>query len=450
MITRFQLIQLARKLKKFIRTKDEARITRLSSRIQPADMASIWHRFDSEQRILIFKLLLFENKVRVFENLPRDFQDEILKAGGEKVIASILNEMAPDNRADMFFELDRQRVDYLLSLMKREEAEDVKELLAYEEDTAGGRMTTEFVSVPPGISAKEALLVLQKEANRKSIRNIHSIYVSDDSGLLVSGISLQRLLAADPESKIEETAKPVDKIKVYVNDDQEHVAHLFAHYDLLSAPVVNREEKLEGIITIDDIIDVIEQENSEDMALHAGIEKMDYDTDSIIKATKARWLWLMTSFAGGIAAAVIIGFFEGALQEVAALAVFIPIIMDMGGNVGVQSSTVVVRRLALEKNGGSWLPMVLNELKAGLIIALGFGIMLWVYASWRFTSRIGQAGGLGIILAIALSACLGAVLPVIFHKKNIDPAVSTGPLITTAIDVLGLGVYFLLALWLVL
>ncbi len=418
--------------------------------VDPADIAALLQQLELRQQLQIFNALPFENRLDVFENLEVEFQAKLLENMPQSQAADILNEMAPDNRVDIFRYLTGDRTIQLLSIMKPEEASDVTRLLRYGENTAGGRMTTEFVSVKSGMTTRDALLNLQQEANNRDLSNIYALYATDSEGRLVSGLSLQSLIAANPSDKIEDISRPVDRIKVRVNDDQEQVAHIFSHYDLLSVPVVEEGDKLAGIITVDDIIDVINQETSEDMAFHAGIDEIDYETENVGGAVKTRAPWLMTSFAGGLAAAVLIGFFEGALARSAALAVFIPVIMDMGGNVGVQSSTVVVRRLALAKEGKNWRESVAGEIRAGLIMSAGFGILLWAFASWNYTPQIARASGLGIAAALAISTCLGAFLPVIFHRKNIDPAVSTGPLITTAIDVLGLGIYFLLALWLVL
>ncbi len=447
-IKKSSLKNLKKSLLSAVERKDAGKL----AGIDPADIADLLQQLEIKQQLQIFNALTFETSLDVFENLEVEFQARFLEAMPQAQAAEILNKMAPDNRVEIFRHLPGDRTIQLLSIMNPEEASDVTRLLRYGENTAGGRMTTEFISIRSGMTARQALVKVQNEANSRNLSNIYAVYAADSEGRLVSGLSLQSLIAADPSDKIEDIARPVDKIKVVLNEDQEQVAHLFSHYDLLSVPVVDGKDNLVGVITVDDVIDVINQETSEDMAFHAGIDEIDYDTENIAGAVKTRAPWLMTSFAGGLAAAVLIGFFEGALAKVAALAVFIPVIMDMGGNVGVQSSTVVVRRLALAKGETNWRESIAGEIRAGLIMSVGFGALLWGFTSMRYSQvpRIAWASGLGISAALAISTCLGAFLPVIFHKKNIDPAVSTGPLITTAIDVLGLGIYFLLALWLVL
>ncbi len=441
-----------KKFKKALRSKNKDRVKNILTRIKHADIARLFRHLEVEQRIHTFKLLSIKNRIKVFEDLDPDIQKEIFERLEDKKIANILNAMEPDNRADMFAGISNETAREIMKVMDRKEAENLKELLEYPEDSAGGRMTTEFIALNGNITAREALITLQEQSKTKKERtsNIYAVYTTDDDGRLKAGISLQRLIASRPDKKLKNLVRPVDRIKVNLNDDQEKVAHLFSHYDLLAVPVTDANNKLAGIITIDDIIDVIHQEASEDMARHAGLEKIYYTKANMVREVKTRGPWLMTSFTGGLAAAVIIGLFEGALEKVAALAVFIPVIMDMGGNVGVQSSTVVVRRLAMEKNKENWRNSIAGEIRSGLIFSAGFGILLWGYAYWQYSTAIAWASGLGIASALAISTCMGAFLPVMFYKKDRDPAVATGPLITTAIDVLGLGIYFLLAWWLVL
>ncbi len=419
-------------------------------RLQAVDLAEIWHHFNTEERVGLFESISRDFQSEVFEKLDLEYQKELLDNLNTSQISQTLNSMAPDDRADLFAKLPEYKAESLLSVMKRTEARDVRDLLEYEEHTAGGKMTTDFVTLSPEMTAREALAKIQDSVDKEHQRNIYAVYSVDSSGHLLAGILLQKLIASDPDVKIKDITRTVDRIKINEKEDQERVANIFAHYDLLSAPVVDDDDKLVGVITIDDIVDVIHEELNEDIAIKAGTEVLDFEPKSILKSVKTRWLWLMTSFAGGLAAAVIIGIFEGTLAEVAALAVFIPIIMDMGGNVGVQSSTVVVRRLALNRAEHNWHEIASGELLSGLLMSAGFGILLWIAANYRYTSSIAWASGLGIALALAISTVLGVFLPIFFHKHNIDPAISTGPLITTAIDVIGLGVYFLLAIWIVL
>lgn len=438
-----------RAIKRALKTDDRI-LPESLKRVQDVDLANIWERFSAEHKQKIFETLPPVRRTGVFENLNLEEQKALLETLNTTAISDLLNRMAPDDRADMFSELSSDYSERLFTLMKADEARDVRGLLEHDENTAGGIMTTEFVSLTPEMTARRALEKIQMTVKGEHVRKIYAVYVTDDKGRLMTGISLQRLIATAPEAVIKDITRPVDRIKVNLKQDQEAVAGLFAHYDLLSVPVVDDDDILVGVITIDDIIDVMHEEVGEDIALRAGTEIVDFENATVFNSVKKRAPWLMTSFLGGLAAAVIIGFFEGALAQVAALAVFIPIIMDMGGNVGIQASTVVVRRLAVNRGGMEPREAASGEILAGLLMSAGFGLLLWAVASIMYGPQIGQASGLGIAVALAISTFLGAFLPLLFHKYNIDPAVATGPLITTAIDVVGLGVYFLLAVVIVL
>ncbi|MFC2061135.1 magnesium transporter [Elusimicrobiota bacterium] len=419
--------------------------------IYPVDLADEWHEFEETERIVLFNTLIFDKKVEVFERLTLEEQKEIIDSITTNRLAEILNEMASDERVDLFEQLPEEEVSKLFSLMKEEEVEDVKDLLEYGEQTAGGKMTTEFISLKPDMSAREALLMLQESVNTKEVKNIYALYEVDSSGRVTSGITLQRLIASNPEDKIRNITKSVDNIIVHYNQDQEEVARLFTHYDLLSAPVVDDSGKLLGIITVDDIVDVIHQEATEDIAKMAGTGREELLSESVFKIFKIRWPWLFASWIGGLIALSVIGIFETTLMEAVAVAAFIPVIMGMGGNIGVQSSTIIVRGLALGKIDLEEVgKTVLKEIKVGLILGISYGLLLGLVAHLKYSSGtnlglIGVVAGVGICLSMTIAATLGAFLPIIFKKINIDPAVATGPIVTTIIDIVGLSVYFILA-----
>lgn len=418
----------------------------------PLDMADVWDDFSSDERLILFNLLDFDNKLEIFENLPFEQQKEIIDEINSNRLAKLLNEMASDERADLFEHLPESDVQKLFLLMKEKEVEDVKDLMEYEEHTAGGVMTTEFVALKPGMTARESLIKLQESVNSKEVRNIYALYQVDEEDVVTGGISLQRLIASRPEDKIEDLARPVENFMVNVDMDQEDVAQIFKHYDLLAAPVIDHNGRLLGIITVDDILDVVYQEATEDIAKMAGTESEELLSKSVFKIFKIRWPWLFASWLGGLVALAVIGAFEETLMRAVAVASFIPVIMGMGGNIGVQSSIIVVRGLALghvdlDEVWGT----VLKEIKVGLALGLSYGALLGIVAHMKYSSTAGELGligvvaGGGICLSMTIAATLGAILPVIFKKMNIDPAVATGPMVTTAVDVIGLSVYFVLA-----
>jgi magnesium transporter len=417
------------------------------------DLVAGWEEFSADERLILFKILDFDKRLEVFERLPIEQQKEIIEGLTSNRLAELLNEMASDERADLFEQLSADEINKLFSLMKEKEVEDVKDLMEYEDQTAGGKMTTEFVAMKPEMTAREALIKLQESVTIKEVRNIYALYQVDDNGVVIGGISLQRLIASKPTDKIKDIARPVDNIMVNVNQDQEEVARLFTHYDLLSAPVVDQDKRLLGIITVDDIVDVIHQEATEDIAKMAGTESEELLSKSIFRIFQIRWPWLFASWLGGLVALTIIGVFEETLMRAVAVASFIPVIMGMGGNIGVQSSIIVVRGLALGKiNLAKVRDTVFKEIKIGLLLGLSYGLLLGLVAHFKYANNsgvnlglIGLVAGGGICLSMTIAATLGALLPLIFKKINIDPAVATGPIVTTSIDIIGLSVYFFLA-----
>ncbi|MFH1416613.1 MAG: magnesium transporter [Elusimicrobiota bacterium] len=415
------------------------------------DIVDLWKEFSSDERLILFKILDFEKKLEVFERLPFKQQKEVIDYVTSKRLAPILNEMASDERADLFEHLPEEEVEKLFSLMKEKEVEDVKDLMEYGKTTAGGVMATEFVALKPEMTAKEALIKLQESVKSKEVRNIYALYHVDEEGRVIGGLSLQRLISARPDDRIADIAGDVEKYMVNANMDQEEVARIFTHYDLLSAPVIDDGNHLLGIITIDDIVDVIHQEATEDMAKMAGTESEELLSKSVFKIFRIRWPWLFASWLGGLVTMTIIGAFESTLMSAVAIASFMPVIMGMGGNVGVQSSTIVVRGLALGKVDYKKIGYtVFKQMQVGLILGLSYGILLGIVARFKYASEanmgmIGFVAGAGICLSMTIAATLGAFLPILFKKLNIDPAVATGPMVTTATDVISLSVYFLLA-----
>jgi len=430
-------------------------ISAILSHIPAVDLVEVWEEYKEDDRLILFKVLDFDKKIEVFERLQFEQQTEIMDGITSNRLADILNEMASDERADLFEHLPAEEVEKLFSMMKEKEVEDVKDLMEYDESTAGGVMTTEFLALDPEMTSREALIKLQESVNSKEVRNIYALYVVNIEGLVTGGLSLQRLISARPDQKISEIAKDVSRYLVNVNIDQEEVARVFTHYDLLQAPVVDDSGRLLGVITIDDIVDVIHEEATEDIAKMAGTESEELLSKSVFKIFRIRWPWLFASWLGGLVALAVIGAYEDTLMKAVAVASFIPVIMGMGGNIGVQSSIIVVRGLALGsidlKNVGK---TILKEIKVGLALGLSYGLLLGVVAHIRYGAEnspganfglIGIVAGGGICLSMTLAATLGALLPVLFKKINIDPAVATGPIVTTSIDVIGLSAYFLLA-----
>ncbi len=278
---------------------DKESLAAVVNYLPAVDLAGGWQKLSPAERMESFSAMEFDRKVELFERIELAYQKEIIENIRAGSLGPILDEMASDERVDLFEKLSKEKLDKLFSLMKEKEVEDVNELISYGDETAGGKMTTEYVALKPGMTAREALITLQKSLNTKEVKNVYALYSTDSSGKIMGGISLQRLIASFPNEYISDVARPVDNIKVEASVDQEEVARLFTHYDLLSVPVVDEADKLLGVITIDDIVDVIHQEATEDIVRMAGTESEELLSKSAFKIAKIRWPWLFVSWLGG-------------------------------------------------------------------------------------------------------------------------------------------------------
>ena len=328
----------------------------------------------------------------------------------------------------------------MLRRISREDYEDVSELLKFDEESAGGLMARELVTVLAGKSISDVISTIRSEHD--SIEHIQYIYVVDSEGVLLGTIPVINLLVTDPSKKVEEVMER-DVLTVTADTDQEEVAAMFSKYDLYSMPVVDENGRLAGRITVDDIIDVIEEEATEDITMMAGTGDEEFYERSPIKLSRARLPWLLTGLFGGIASAVIMNNFKESLESVLTLVFFVPVIMAMGGNVGIQSSAIVVRELALgglsvSQTGGK----LLRELKVSLINGFVIGTVLLITVTiWQHDYRLGLLLGICMFIIICWATIMGAFIPLMLKKAKIDPALATGPFITTFNDILGIAIY---------
>jgi magnesium transporter len=328
--------------------------------------------------------------------------------------------------------------------MKAEGSEEVEDLLRYDDDTAGGIMVPDFFALKENTTAKEAIESLQKE--HQDVEMPFYLYVVDEYDNLVGVSSLRQLVLVPPETPLK-TFMTTDVFSVKTDVDQEEVAKIVARYDILAVPVVDENNRLVGIVTVDDVIDIFRREATEDMLKMAGAGGEFIETQSVFRSTRIRLPWLFASCIGGIIAFLIIVRFEASLVKFTYLAAFIPVIMGMGGNIGTQSSTIVVRGLATGRLHirDIW-SVVLKELSIGLILGVIYGVLIGTVAQVRYNMAfLALAVGLALISSMAIAALIGSLVPMAFARINIDPAVATGPFVTTAIDILSVYFYFKIA-----
>ena len=358
----------------------------------------------------------------------------------ESEIVALIDLMASDDAADIINLLPAEQIQRILGQISREEYEDIRELLKFHEETAGGLMAREVMTVRGDTSVADIVTRLRSEA--ETIEQLQNIYVIDRQHVLLGFIPIIKLIIADPASRAEEIMIK-DVLSVTTGTDQEEVAALFAKYDLYSLPVVDARGRLAGRITVDDIIDVIEEEATEDITMMAGTGEKEFWERSPLRVSRARLPWLLTGLFGGIASAVVMNQFKSSLESILTLAFFVPVITAMGGNVGIQSSAIVVRELAvggmsLVRTGGK----LLRELKVSLINGVVLGtVLLLVVSLWQGDYRLGVLLGVCMMTIILWATLMGAIVPLLLRRMDIDPALATGPFITTSNDILGILIY---------
>ncbi|MBU5271422.1 magnesium transporter [Staphylococcus caprae] len=401
---------------------------------------------DDDKRQKIFEFLSPKEVANFFDQL--DIDDEDYEDLFDKINATyashVLEEMSYDNSVDILNELSKSKVASLLTLMDKDEANEIKALLHYEEDTAGGIMTTEYISLKTTTPVKEALMHVKEQA--PDAETIYVIFAVNEAGQLVGVLSLRDLIVAENDSYIEDVMSE-RVISVNVADDQENVAQVMRDYDFIAVPVVDYQNHLLGIITIDDILDVMDEEASEDYSRLAGVSDIDSTSDSVVKTATKRLPWLIVLTFLGMITATILGSFEDTLSKVALLAAFIPIISGMSGNSGTQSLAVSVRNISTgEINEQSKFRIALREAGSGFLSGLICAIVLFliIVVIYRQPLLALIVGG-SLTCAMTVGTLVGSMIPLLMNKFKIDPAVASGPFITTINDIVSMLIYFGLA-----
>ena len=436
--------RLVSELKDVLATGDERALERVLYRYSPVDVAIAMRQLADDEREAVFGVLEVEDAATVLQQVDDETQAELQQTVDEKALSEIIDAMPPDEGADALALLDEQQADRVLEFMPDEESEELEKLLEYPEDTAGGIMTPEFAAVREGVTAREALEVLQ--AGVVNPDTLFYVYAVDDQDRLVGVVDLRELVTAEPDAPLSSSyVRPVPRVTPEV--DQEHVAQLCRTYDLLALPVVDQEGRLLGTVTVDDAMEIMHEEATEDISIMAGTDARELMRKSSLRVAQLRLPWLTICMAGSLFSAFIIRTFEVTLKEAIALVAFIPIITATGGNSGLQSATITVRGLALGIVQ-SWgvRRLLLREVLTGLLIGVVCGAGLGAIAGiWTHQIIIGWIVGLALCCAIMVATLAGALMPVVLQRLGVDPAVASGPFVTTANDALGLVIYFTIA-----
>jgi magnesium transporter len=423
--------------------KDDARISLMNilADLHAADIAELIEHLDEQGRRYVFGLLAPPVASEVLTELRESAREELLTTITTEELTHIIGELESDDAADLLATLPGDVATKILGTIEAEEAEKVQNLMQYPEDSAGGIMTTEVLTVSTRDTVKSAIRKVRAFA-RQGLQ-LDTMYVVDENGVLAGYLPVSELILQGPGRRMGNVMKtPVMSVKADL--DQEEVANIIQKYDLVSVPVTDEEHHVIGRITVDDIVDVIKEEATEDIERMAGLAGSEEASTTVWQTSRIRLPWLLVGFTGELLSAVVLKNFAATLEQIIAAAFFIPIIMAMGGNAGIQSSAIVVRGLATgeARLSQTW-RRVVKEFGVGITNGIILAILIFlVSVFWFADSLFGLTLGLALLVVVLNATVVGATIPLALHKFKIDPAIATGPFITTSNDALGLLIYF--------
>ncbi len=433
-------------VKDLLEAQQWQRLKALLAPKNPNDLAHIFAEFTPSERVVLFRLLEKQEAVEVFENLPLEEQQELLGSFKQEQLREIVEHMSPDDRASLLDELPAKVAKRLLALLTSEERTATALLLGYEDNTAGRIMTPEYIDLKSFINVAQALEKIRRVGLDKE--TIYYCYVTDEQRRLIGAVSLRQLVLADPGTRVSDLMEQ-DLIYAHTNEDQEEVAHKIQKYDLLALPVVDREDRLVGIVTHDDVIDIIQDEVTEDIYRLGAVQvpEQNYFKSRIIAVSSHRLGWLLFLLVANTITGNIIIHYSNLLESVIALAAFVPLLTGSGGNIGSQTSTVFVRGLALKEiTAKNALRLILREVWVGLLLGALLGTIVIIWAYWlQGNWLVALAVGLSLWLISTLATFFGSVWPLVFQRIGLDPAMVSAPFISTVVDVLGALTYFQVA-----
>ena len=432
---------------RLLRRHAQTTLVKLINKTHPADLAIVFRYFNDEEQKQVFSLMhANDHTVEFLVELDDTLIEKILDTENAERVSSLIQNASTNDQSYILGSLKEEQAQSVIDLLKKEEQEEIEEIMAYPQDSAGSMMATDVFTLYQNTTCGDALKTLQ---DQQEAEMVFYLYITDEDDSLV-GVASLRALATTPSNTLLKDIMEKRVHSVRPETDQEDVAQIVAQYNYLAVPVIDGDGQLLGIVTVDDVVDVIREEATEDFLQMAGAGK---DREILLKSSwenaKVRLPWLFASWIGGVMAAYIIGKYENMLESMIALAAFIPIIIGMGGNIGTQSSTIIVRGMATGRiEIGNEFKVLLKELRVGLILGVLYGIMLGIFANFKFLGSdpmLGVVVGLSICSSMLLATAVGTFTPLILRKLDIDPAVATGPFVTTSIDILGVLLYFMIA-----
>lgn len=438
---------LTETLKRLLHRGAAPNVVKVCRKSRPADVAAAFRHLTPLESRNLFVTLLDDDRglaAEILMDMERGDVNQLLEVLPDEKVAMVLSEVAEEEAADLLDLLPRERAEKLLELMREEDREGIRHHLHYPEESAGRIMSSDFLALDEHLSAEEAIKVIQNSTERQMA---FYLYVVDDRQHLLGVISLRKLLMVKPETRLGDMIGG-DLITVRTWEDQEQVARLASRYELLAVPVVDRQNRLVGIITVDDVFDIMREEATEDMLRLAGTDEEEIISRSSLKAVQRRIPWLLATLIGGQFSALVIYFYRGTLNHYVTLAMFLPVVLGMGGNVGTQSSTIIVRGLATGRIEPRQLWSTLfKEVRVAILLGICYGVLLGCAAWGLFQEGILFASVVGgsLMASMIVAATMGSLVPIFLHKLGVDPAVATGPFLTTTVDLLGSLTYLALA-----
>jgi len=434
-------------LRKLLEEKNVAELQHLLTELHPASIADFSEGLSVEETWELLNQAPIDQQEEIFTFYSQAKQEELATGAGRKRLSALLERMSHDDRVDLLKQLDDNVVDSLLPLVAKAEREDIRKLMSYPEDTVGAVMTTDYATLPPEVSVSEAIERLRHQA--PSAETIYFVYVVNREHHLLGVVSLRDLILAKPTAKVVDLMQ-TDLVTVRAEQDRQDVAQEVSKYDLLAIPVVDAGQRLVGIVTHDDVTDVIEAEATEDFHLSAAISPLvkGYGNTGIWPLYHRRVGWLVILVFVNLVSSGVIAAYEEVLEAALALAFFLPLLTDSGGNTGSQAATLIIRALGTgELTLGHWWKVVMKELMVGMSLGMTMAVASAILGLFRGGIEIGLIVGLTMFFVVILTNLLGVLLPFILTRLRIDPAVASSPLITTMADASGLLVYFTIASW---
>ena len=448
-------------LRRFLRRSALVNLRKLLTKVRPQDFPPLYEDLTEREQLQLFQFLADKDPelgASLLVELREGQGPALLRRLGPDRAARLLEQCADDDAADLLADLEEEFSAEILERMKPEEKAAVEQLLIYEEETAGRIMTPDVLALPETMTVEEAIRTIQE---RGRVEMAFYLYVVDQRHHLVGVLSLRELLLHPPTVRLHEIMN-TDLVTVRTDTDQEEVARVAAKYDLLAIPVVDEQGRLAGVVTIDDVIDVLREEATEDFYRLAGTSEEERIEPSVIKSARIRSPWLLAVFVGDLLAGVVIGSFKGTLEHMVGLAAFVPIVLAMGGTTGNQSAIVIIRGLATGRvKEGEYVRTLLRELGTAGLLGFLYGVLLFgasVGMLWwrglapdpRAAVLTGATIGVALALSMMFATVMGASMPLLLHRLGFDPAVSTTPFVTTSTDAVGSLIFFLLATWVLL